>query len=95
MLSAEAYVSYIDYIYSTMRSLPWFLCNIEVVHDNGLLFAQISKATEDISVPAAIRRQQIDLSTVLIALDIYSYLFIYFKAMNVHFIRNLTIFYSP
>ena len=61
----------------------------------NVLDLQISKATKDISVPVAIRRQQIDLSTVLIALDIYSYQFIYFNAMNVHFIRNLTIFYSP
>ena len=29
--------------------------------------------TNDISVPAIIRRQQIDLSTVLIAFDFYSY----------------------
>ena len=56
---------------------------------------QISKATEDISVPTAILGKQIDLSTVLIALDIYSYLFIYFNAMNVHFIRNLKIFLFP
>ena len=45
------------------------------------------------AVPAAIRRQQIDISNVLIALDICFYWFIYFNAMNVHFIRNLTICY--
>ena len=56
---------------------------------------QMSKATEYISVPAAIRRQQIYLSTGLIALATYSYQLIYFNAMNVPFIRNLNGFYSP